>query len=227
MNESVNNFYTKNAEQGYIDQYEKDHGPRLDAVVKHFNLHDIKNKSILDIGGGLGFLGKRLDKSNFYYVLDGAEIPLDKRLCHGQWHNVDLDYHQFGSDDGDNSLNRKNHFPWDMAFCLETIEHCSNPYNVLAEIKKLVKLDGDIYISIPHFNVTHNYIYPGLMANPDNFEQFLAQMALPVQERWLWDQGWNAWHFHCKNRPYSEKQMLFPKHESKFINATPIEMVNW
>lgn len=217
MDDSVSNFYGKNAESNYAKQYEIDHGPRLDAMIIKWNLREeLKNSKVLDVGGGLGFLGKRFDPHTHYHVIDGAEVPNEQKLCAGVWTKADLDYDKFATAN-----------TFDAAFCLETLEHLTNPYNCLAEIKKMVKMNGHVYISIPHFNVTHNYIYPGLMADPNVFAQFLGQMALPVIDYWLWDKGWNAHHFKCLNLPYSQKMMLFPKEEAKFINATPVEMVNW
>lgn len=224
MDSSVSTFYTKNADQGYIDQYEKDHGPRLDDLVNHFKLKDL-NQRVLDVGGGLGFLGKRLGLTSDYTVVDGAKVPEEKRVCRGTYYQTDLDYHKFGDDDGDNGLTRKA-WPWDMAFCLETLEHCTNPYNVLAEMKKLVKGDGHIYLSIPHANVWHNYIYPALMIERTNFEQFLGQMALPVIEYKLWDKGWNAHTWKLRNADWTEAHMLYPKQEIKFYGKTPLEYVN-
>ncbi len=222
---SVQGFYSKNAADGYAAQYEIDHGPRLDAMIARFGLASLKGQRVLDVGGGLGFLGKRLDPSNDYWVLDGAQIAEEQRLCRGTWVTTDLDRHTFGSEDGDNCLARKPQ--WDVAFILETLEHCISPYNVLAEVKKLVKPDGVIYISLPHENVWHNAIYAGLLWPPQNWEQFLGQMALPIADRWLWDRGWNARHWKCINRPYREKVMLYPKQEAKFLDATPVQMVNW
>jgi len=65
------------------------------------------------------------------------------------------------------------------------------------------------------------------MVDPGNFAQFLEQMALPVQDYWLWDRGWNAHHFRCRNADWIEAKMLYPKHEAKFRGATPLEYVNW
>lgn len=229
MDASVTNFFSKNAADGYAAQYEIDHGPRLDAMIARWNLREqLKGKRVLDVGGGLGFLGKRLDPSTEYWVVDGATVPLDQRLCEMSFHKADLDHEEFGilrtlrSRNGSEDDNR-----FDVAFCLETLEHLTNPYHCLTEMKKLVKEGGEIIISIPHANVTHNYIYPALMVDPNNFAQFLGQMALPVRDYWLWTSGWNAHHFRCENRPYREKVMLYPKHEAKFIEATPVEMVNW
>ncbi len=237
MDQSVQGFYTKNEGSGYAEQYNLDHGPRLDAMITRFDLNKIlKGKKVLDVGGGLGFLGKRLDPSNDYWVIDGAKVPEEKKLCKGTWQDADLDYTFFS--DGyhtmeppyaasTNTLIRHKYPVFDVAFCLETLEHLSNPYHCLAQMKKLVKEGGDIYISIPHANVWHNFVYASLMIDPNNFAQFLGQMALPVAEYHLWDKGWNAHTFRCPNRPYSEKVMLYPKAEAKFTHATPIEMVNW
>ncbi len=219
MDESIKSFFTKNADKAYIDQYDKDHGPRLDALVSRYSLDKIVNCSVVDVGGGLGFLGKRLNKEIDYWVVDGACIPPSKQLCHGTWIYFDLDYDRFGSYE---------YVPqgFDCAFCLETLEHLTNPYNCIAETKKIVKENGEIYISIPHENVTHNAIYPGLLWPIHNFEQFLGQMALEIVDRWTWESGWNAYNFKCINKTWDKKKMMFPKHEEKFKNATPVEMVN-
>jgi 2-polyprenyl-3-methyl-5-hydroxy-6-metoxy-1,4-benzoquinol methylase len=230
MDESVKNFFTKNADQAYIDQYDKDHGPRLDAMIQRFGLQNVKNSAVVDVGGGLGFLGKRLDLSNNYWVIDGAYVPIDKRLCNGMYVERDLDYQKFSELTPivvkHNMLQYEDYPKFDFAFCLETLEHLTNPYNCLAEIKKLVKENGEIFISIPHANVTHNYIYPALMLNPQWFQQFLDQMALPTIEYWLWDKGWNAHHWRLRNAPWSESKMLYYKEEQKFRGKTPVEAVN-
>lgn len=219
--ESVTQFYTKNAAEGYLNTYDVQHGPRLDAMVAQWDLKNrFAGKKVVDVGGGLGFLGKRLDESTDYWVIDGAKVRGEDKLCKGHWASLDIDLDPFG-------VMTTGGWYFDAAFCLETLEHLTNPYHCLAEIKKLVKPDGDIYISLPHENVWHNAVYPALLWPEQNWEQFLGQMALPIKERWMWTKGWNARHWWTKNRPYSEKVMLYPKQEAKFLNATPIEMVNW
>ncbi len=233
MDESVSNFFAKNAADNYAQQYEIDHGPRLDAMLTHWGLVEyLKGKRVVDIGGGLGFLGKRLDKSTEYWVVDGAQISDEHRLCSGRWFFNDLDRDEFSRPvlraiQRGHVGNSEGQIKFDVAFCLETLEHLTSPYNCLAETKKILKDNGDLIISIPHENVTHNAIYPALLWPPSNWEQFLGQLALPIKDRWLWDKGWNARHWWVKNRPYREKVMAFAKQESKFIDATPVEMVNW
>jgi SAM-dependent methyltransferase len=221
MDQSVEGFFTKNAEQAYIDQYDKDHSPRLINLIERFKINErFLLKHVVDVGGGLGFLGKRLKCQ--YTVFDGAFIPDGKKLTNGLWKKYDLDYEHFG----DSFKNEYPDYLFDAAFCLETLEHLTNPYNCLVEIKKVVKENGDIYISIPHANVWHNFIYAALMIDRFNFEQFLGQMALPVLEYHLWDKGWNAHTWRCRNAPWTEAKMLYPKDEPKFYGKTPVEYVN-
>ncbi len=228
INRTVSSFYQKNAQENYGDSYDVQHGFRFDALIRRFGLDKVRSQRILDVGGGKGFMGRRLDPSNDYWVVDGAEIAENERLCRGHWVKTDLDHHSFGSDDGDNGLDRKG--PWDIGFCLETLEHLGNAYHCLAEMKKLVKEGGDIYISVPDETVTHNVLYPSLLWPRQNFEVFLAQMALPIQEFWHFQpgrgEGWPAYVWRCSNLPWSSKRLVFPKAEPKFINASPLECTN-
>lgn len=221
-NPTVTAFYAKDS---YQESYDSQHGARLDEVVRH---HDLKSrladKRVVDIGGGMGFLGKRLDSATDYWVIDGAEIAEKDRLCDGGWVRFDLDRDQFGTY-RDTTLCG----PFDAAFCLETLEHLSNPYHCLEQIKQLVKPDGEVYLSIPPESVTHNVVYPGLLWPAQNFAQFLGQMALEIVDAWTYtpkDRGWPAYQFKCLNRGWDQKRMLFPKSEEKFRLATPLECTN-
>ncbi len=221
MNDTVASFYAKDS---YQESYDSQHGARLDAVIEH---HDLKNrlagKRVVDIGGGMGFLGKRLPGVD-YHVIDGAEIAEKDQLCPGVWHQFDLDHAHFGSYH-DTIMQG----PFDAAFCLETLEHLSNPYHCLEQIKRLVKPDGEVYISIPPESVTHNVVYAGLLWPAQNFAQFLGQMALEIVDAWVYtpkDRGWPAYQFKCLNRGWDQKRMLFPKGEEKFRLATPLECTN-
>lgn len=222
MNDTVASFYAKDS---YQESYDSQHGARLDAVVAH---HDLKNrlagKRVVDIGGGMGFLGKRLDPSTDYCVIDGAEIAEKDRLCAGNWKQFDLDHDQFGSY-RDTSLCG----PFDAALCLETLEHLPGIYHCVEQMKRLVKRDGDIYISVPTETVWHNVIYPSLLWPPQNFHQWLGQMALPVVEFWTYkpkDRGWPAYQYHCRNADWTESVMLFKKDDLKFYGQTPVGYAN-
>ena len=109
---------------------------------------------------------------------------------------------------------------------MECLEHLTSPYNCLVEMKRLVQENAYIYISIPNIRMTHNYIYPSLMWSRENFEQFLNQMALPVEEFWTFNGDWPSDHYKCVNLNWSESKMLFYKNEDKFRGKTPLEAVN-
>jgi SAM-dependent methyltransferase len=234
---SVDGFYTKPV-SSYIENYRADHGPRIGELVRRYGLKEkLAGKRLADVGGGLGFAGEYLDKSTEYHVFDGANIPEESKVSKGIWHKVDLDYHRFGDywnnygtlpkqPDILGALPSK---PFDAAFCLEVLEHLSNPYNAIVEIKKMVKENGNIFISIPTELVTHNVVYPSLLWPHANFEIFLRQMALPIIDFYTYepkDRGWPAYQYKCLNRPWKEKKLVFPKFESKFLDCTPVEATN-
>ncbi len=235
-NATVEGFYTKNPGESYRELYDLDHGPRLDALIARYDLKtQLAGKRVVDVGGGLGFLGKRLDASTDYWVIDGAEVKPEERLCTGKWIQRDLDYHELGV--GIYDLLKNPTWPAaplvpppaDAAFCLETLEHVGNPHHVLVEIKKLVKPNGDVYLSIPTESVTHNTPYPSLLWPPQNFELFLRQMALPILDFYVYQpvgRGWPAYQWRCRNAAWSEKALVFPKSEEKFRDCTPLEATN-
>lgn len=223
---TVTNFFTKNASDGYAATYRADHGPRIKALLDRYNLvESLKGKRVVDVGGGLGFLGEMLDESTDYWVYDGANVPKDQRLCKGEWVTVDLDHDAFGG----GPIAGENGAFADAAFALEVIEHLGNPHHALVGIKKLVKPDGMIYISIPTESVWHNTPYPSLLWPPQNFETFLNQMALPIQDFYVYEpkeRGWPAYQFACVNKPWSEKRLVYPKGEEKFRDCTPLQATN-
>jgi len=224
LDSTVEGFYTKNAEEGYAAEYDRAHGPRLDALLKHPILSNLKGQKIADIGGGLGFLGKRLDPSNDYWVFDGAECPEDNKVAKGTWVPCDIQRDSFGHP---SALTYGKIIPrFDIAFCLEVVEHLSDPYHCFVEIKRLVKPNGLIVISIPTEKVWHNVVYCGLLWPSQNFEQFLDQMALPRLAAWKYEPEWQAYHWITRNAAWTESKMLYPKAEPKFRGKTPLEMTN-
>jgi 2-polyprenyl-3-methyl-5-hydroxy-6-metoxy-1,4-benzoquinol methylase len=76
--------------------------------------------------------------------------------------------------DLDNFNINKNDF-FDAVLCFETIEHLTNPYNCLLEIKNILKKDHLLYLTIPESRTEHNTIYPGLIYPVQNFIKFLEQ----------------------------------------------------
>lgn len=231
MNNTISEFYiSKDKDPDYIKNYDIEHGPRLDAIIKRFNLKELKNQSILDIGGGMGFLEKRLDESNKFIIIDGAELPHDKKLAQFiqvvSDVNLPFENHLYAAYKYSIGTKSEFNYPFDLSFCFEVIEHLENPYKCLLEMKATTKLNGDIYLSVPDTSVTHNTIYPGLIYPVQNFIQFLEQMALPILDYFLFDKGWKTHIFKCVNASWENSKMLFPKQESKFFGKTPLEYTN-
>ncbi len=180
MDKTVSSFYTKDPTGAYLEEYERSHGPRVDALVARYGLNSLPaGTKVLDVGGGLGFLGKRLPSHIDYWVVDGADFAPNHRVCAGTWRQRDLDHEAWGDE-----IYGAASGPFDICFCLETLEHIGNPHFAIEQIKKAVKLGGTVVISVPPISVTHNVPYTGLLWPDSSFRQFLGQMALPVAEQW-------------------------------------------
>lgn len=218
---SIAGFYDKNAGDEYAATYRQDHSPRIRAMVERYGLKEkLAGKRLVDVGGGLGFAGEWLDPTTDYWVIDGAEFRPEQRVCKGSWLRADLDHDRFGEPVAG---------IFDAAFCLETLEHCTNPYNCIEQIKRLVRSDGDIFLSVPTESVTHNTPYPSLFWPYQNFVQWLGQMALPVEDGYVYKpkgRGWPAYQYKCRNANWTEARMLFPKPDPKFQGKTPQEYAN-
>ena len=196
------------------DEYEKSHKQRLDFLVEDLNLSSLAGKNIADIGCGLGFIYNRLPshiQSN-YYGYDGADISNQAF----QYQKVDLDNF---------SMPSKHRF-FDAVLCFETIEHLTNPYNCLLEIKNILKENAVLYLSIPNIKTEHNTIYPGLLYPVSNFIYFLKQMAFEIVDHKIHDKCFYQEVFILKNKQWSQSQMLWHKTEDKFRNIAPHISIN-
>lgn len=83
---------------------------------------------------------------------------------------------------------------FDAVVTLETIEHVENPHRMIWEIKRVLKEDGMLLISIPGEKVHHPFIYPGLFSKK-NFVEFLECNGLKVRSVRGWGQAplWDTW----------------------------------
>jgi SAM-dependent methyltransferase len=214
MNESVINFYNKENNPEYWKKYNREHGLRIDFTYDYFNFKDVKNEKLVDFGGGFGYFLNKFDKSNSKIILDGADINVYPEGI-GYFKvdlNMDIDFI-------DNNT-------FDKSFCFETLEHISNLYQCVCFIKRVTKIGGEIYISIPNERTTHNTIYPGLFYPETNFEEFLGQMALPIEDKVYSDHSFPSWIYKCQNRPWNEKKMKWTKSDTKYIEVPPLDMIN-
>jgi SAM-dependent methyltransferase len=217
MNKTVEQFYKKNSDNGYKELYDSQHGSRIDYVIEKCKLNKVHDMKIGDFGCGLGNFFKRLDKSNKFVGIDGADIETKDMLCEFIFFKADLELPLMMGSISDE---------FDISICSEVIEHVANPYQLICNIKECTKRDGDIILTIPDVSVWHNTIYPALMFPHTNFEQFLGQMALPIKEYYFFQDGWKTHIWKCRNADWEESKMMFPKAEEKFKGATPLEYTN-
>ena len=208
--DSVFNDYYNN--QLAID-YENSHKKRLDYLIEDLKLNLLDNKRIADVGCGAGFLYKRLkpEIQKNYTGYDGSNLSGLPFI----FNKVDLD-----------NFNVEDNLDYDCVFCFETLEHLTNPYNCMIQIKKMLKEDHLLYLSVPHPSMTHNTIYPGLIYPIENFIQFLNQMAFEVVDHKIHDKSWEQHVFVLKNKNWNFSKMLFHKNEEKFRNIPPHVAVN-
>lgn len=217
IDKSVEGFYKKNAEEGYAAAYDRDHGPRIDFVVREFGLDSLRDAKVLDVGCGLGNFLKRLDKSNRLVGIDGADIAPEQKLCDFTLYKADLN-RPFAEIVGETGF--------DVAIVSEVLEHLRDDYTCLEEIKKLVKPEGHVIITIPAWDCWHNWIRPGHMHPKENYEVFLRQMALEIVNYRYWEAGWQCHCWKTVNHGYEKSRMVFPKSGAKFYGKTPLEYVN-
>jgi SAM-dependent methyltransferase len=205
-----NNFYQTYGHS--YDEYEASHRGRLDFLVEDLKLDKLQG-NVADVGCGLGFIYFRLplEVQNNYYGFDGTPLT-DPPFKYKQ---VDLDTFDSGYDGY-----------FDSALCFETLEHLTNPYHCLMEMKKMVKINHPIHISIPHVDTQHNTIYPGLLYPVQNFIVFLNQMALPIMEHREHRKCFSQHVFTVSNGDWNNCSMLWYKPEEKFRGLPPHKHVN-
>ena len=217
MNKTITEFYTsEDKDKDYQQKYHEEHKNRIQWVIKRFGLDKLENKRILDIGCGKGDYFKYLSPNNTFIGIDGADI--NNKLV--PFLSLKLDLNQPFAYILDNEKR------FDVIICSETLEHCSQVYGIIEEIKKLLKIGGILLITLPNVGMEHNYLYPALMVNPDNWNQFMCQMAFTIIDFDVFKDGWpsNCWLY--ENKTWDNSRMLFYKSEEKFRGKTPLEQVN-
>ncbi len=195
------------------EEYDETHKRRFDFLIEDLKLNELKDKQIADMGCGLGFIFNRLtpEIQKNYFGYDGTKID-----------NAPFNYEQVDLDNF--STSKEGYF--DAAFCFETLEHLTNPYSCLMEVKKCLKKDGILYLSIPHQATEHNTIYPGLLYPVQNFITFLKQMAFEIVDIKFHNKAFNQNVFILKNKGWEHCQMLWYKQEPKFHNIPPHIHIN-
>ena len=143
-------------------------------ILENFFPLGISNKRILEIGvGGEGGVLYPLKENNFAEgvdVSDSAILNCKKFGLEIKKANLDKDNLPFADDF------------FDVVFAFEVFEHFSNPQHALEEIKRVLKSEGSLLISIPTPLTYHwpRLFYPSLFEFK-NFKEFLMINEFEVE----------------------------------------------
>jgi SAM-dependent methyltransferase len=200
--------------------YENSHLSRINYLIEDLKLDTIKNSCIVDFGCSDGAILKKLSSLNNNNDIYGIDF-YDYKNTHFKYMKADFDY-PFSKSFFELSNNKKA----DIGMCFEVCEHIPNLYNFLCEMKNIVKIDGIVYLSIPHEVVTHNTFYPGLFYPVNNFIEFLEQMAFPILEHKIHNKAFTQHVFTLTNKDWNFSKMKWYKNEEKFRNVSPLVAIN-
>lgn len=174
------------ATQTYRDYYENagDHDfhiPRYRWTVDTF-IPGVTGKRILEIGCGDGGCLQLLRNMNDVAGIDASESGVKEcwnRQVPAALVDVSTQCLPFEPN------------TFDIAICLETFEHLTNPQHAIDEIGRVLKAQGRLICSVPNPRIGHPYLYPGLFSFT-NFRQFLEQNGFRIGRIVPW--GWAPCH---------------------------------
>ena len=113
---------------------------RFAYVIKHLvaRSYDYRNKKVLDIGCGGGFLTEEIGKFGFETTgVDISSPSLQVARRHAEALNLNIAYHE-GM--GENLSYADDHF--EMVFCLDVLEHVEDFSIVVSEVSRVLKPGG-------------------------------------------------------------------------------------
>ena len=137
----INNYYEGKKGYGISKR-------RLSAIL--FLLGDIKDKKIIDIGCGNGYLGKVLKEKKA--VVHGCDISND--AVNQAEKELDKAFQFDVSSNNFKKIEKK----YDIIINTELIEHLLQPEKFLENLKKILKPDGFIVLTTPNFLMWSNRI---------------------------------------------------------------------
>ncbi len=155
-----------NENKYYLDNYEIDLNNINDSHAIIINKME-NPKSVLDVGCGVGYIGKKIKELDKDCQIDGIE--LDKEAI--KYANKIYDkVYNFSVEDYENEayqkffdINRK----YDYIIFADLIEHLQNPEEIIISLSKKLNHNGKMIISIP--NIAHVDIISGLIDGKFNY----------------------------------------------------------
>jgi len=181
---TTDNCYLHNNEEKYRHCFDKFEGPiggceRFSFLAQKF-FKGVSGKDILEIGCGEGsFLEILKNSGNKVFGVDISESGIEKTRAK-EIFSERLDISRQDIPRPSDSF--------DIVVMLEAIEHIEDPMHCIKEIKRVLKNNGVLLISIPNSVLGHDYYYPGLF-EMNNFKKFLLQNDFEIQRVKPWGQG--------------------------------------
>ena len=213
--EEIKKYYSRKNTQNE-EEYIESHKPRLDYLIRDLRLENFREKVICEFGAGSGYVLGHLHKSNKIIAVDGYHIDESDHVLRSTM-NLDQPY-------SDIFLERYGQI--DIAFSFEMLEHLTNPYNFILELKKVLKEDGLLYLSVPHEMTQHNTYYPALFYPVDNLIEFFSQMAFKVEGKTIHSKRFVQNVLILRNRPWDEVAMRWKKDGDEFKGQPPHVQIN-
>jgi len=148
------------------------HSDYMEIAVKKVKSHfqgDLKNKKVLDIPAGNGWIGEQLNQYGMEVI--SADINEDKP----QFSQVDMEKHLPFLDE-----------EFDAIICCEGIEHIFSPYQLFTEFSRTLKRGGILIITTPNIQNLYSrwqFLCSGYLYQFDPFDK------IPLKDNILGDKG--------------------------------------
>lgn len=114
---------------------------RVGYITERVNL---KGKRILDVGCGGGLLSEAMAAMGASVIgIDAGEGPISVAKLHRHESKIWVDYELTTIE----AYAESNPEPFDVITCLEMLEHVPDPSSVINTCRKLLKDDGDLFLS--------------------------------------------------------------------------------
>ena len=133
----------------FYDRVEKSYGNHNSLPYRKAKIIAEKVSSghrILDIGCGSGeFLFRMKDKFDYLFGVDSSPSAIEwAKQKNREFKNI-----QFFEGDIDKCKFKDDFF--DCCLCLDVLEHAKNPMEILVEIKRVLRKEGQLVVSMPNW----------------------------------------------------------------------------